>query len=103
MTRELFRKKYGLEGGNKILTILPGSRRGEIAHHVPVLVEALAKIPQRLPGPPAIVVAVAPGLDVLQMEARFPSGWHVRFIKDDASNALAAPDLATVSRSPATG
>jgi len=30
------------------------------------------------------------------MEARFPSDWHARFIKDDAYNALAAADLAIV-------
>src|SRR3979490_3123390 len=41
MTRELFCTKYGLEQGKPIVTILPGSRRGEIEHHVPVLIEAL--------------------------------------------------------------
>jgi lipid-A-disaccharide synthase len=102
LTRELFCKKYGLGDGTKILTILPGSRRGEIAHHVPVLVEALAQLRQKLPSPPEIVVAVAPGLDVAQLEARFPSDWHVRFIKEDAYNALAAADLAIVSSGTAT-
>jgi lipid-A-disaccharide synthase len=90
MTREFLCKKYGLEERSKILTMLPGSRRGEIAHHVPVLVEALAEIRQRLPDPPEIVVAVAPGLDVRRLEARFPSDWHVRFVEDDTYNALAA-------------
>jgi lipid-A-disaccharide synthase len=102
MTRELFCKKYGLEQGKLIITILPGSRRGEIAHHVPVLVEALAEIRQKLPGPPEIVVAVAPGLDLARLEARFPSGWHVRFIEEDTYNALAAADLAIVSSGTAT-
>ncbi len=102
MTREFFCKKYGLEERSKILTILPGSRRGEIAHHVPVLIEALAEIRQRLPGPPEIVVAVAPGLDVPRLEAQFPSDWHVRFINDDTYNALAAADLAIVSSGTAT-
>src|SRR6266436_2170143 len=102
LTRELFCKKYGLRDGTKILTILPGSRRGEIAHHVPVLVEALAQLRQKLPSPLEIVVAVAPGLDVAQLEARFPSGWQVRFIKEDAYNALAAADLAIVSSGTAT-
>jgi lipid-A-disaccharide synthase len=102
MTREFFCKKYGLEEGNKILTILPGSRRGEIAHHVPVLVEALAEIRQKLSIPPEIVVAVAPGLDVPQLEAKFPSGWHVQFVKEDTYNALAAADLAIVSSGTAT-
>ena len=102
LSRELFCRKYGLEERNKILTILPGSRRGEIAHHVPVLVEALAEIRQRLPSPPEIAVAVAPELDAARLEARFPSDWHVRFIKNDTYNALAASDLAIVSSGTAT-
>ena len=102
LSRELFCRKYGLEERNKILTILPGSRRGEIAHHVPVLVEALAEIRKRLPSPPEIAVAVAPELDAARLEARFPSDWHVRFIKNDTYNALAASDLAIVSSGTAT-
>ncbi len=102
LTREFFCKKYGLEERSKILTILPGSRRGEIAHHLPVLVEALAEIRQRLPDPPAIVVAVAPGLDAPRLKAKFPADWHVRFIEDDTYNALAAADLAIVSSGTAT-
>ena len=102
LTRELFCKKYGLAQGNAIITILPGSRRGEIAHHVPVLVEALAEVRQKLPRFPEIVVAVAPELDASQLEARFPSGWQVRFLKDDTYNALAAADLAIVSSGTAT-
>jgi lipid-A-disaccharide synthase len=102
LTREFFCKKYALEQGKQIITILPGSRRGEIAHHVPVLVEALSEIRQSLPGPPQIVVAVAPGLDGPWLEAKFPSDWHVRFIKEDTYNALAAADLAIVSSGTAT-
>ena len=102
LTRELFCKKYGLEQGSTIITILPGSRRGEIAHHVPVLVEALAEIRKQLPAPPQIVVAVAPGLDIPRLEARFPSDMRVRFLKDETYNALAAADLAIVSSGTAT-
>jgi lipid-A-disaccharide synthase len=102
LTRELFCKKYGLTPGNPIITILPGSRRGEIAHHVPVLVDALAKIRQKLPTPLEIVVAVAPGLDVSWLQARFPSEWQVRFLKDETYNSLAAADLAIVSSGTAT-
>ncbi len=102
LTRELFCRKYGLEERNKIVTILPGSRRGEIAHHVPVLIEALAELRRKLTGPPEIVVAVARGLDVSRLETRFPSGWNARFVKDDTYNALAAADLAIVSSGTAT-
>jgi lipid-A-disaccharide synthase len=102
LTRELFCKKYGLEPVSTIITILPGSRRGEIAHHVPVLVEALAEIRKKLPAPSQVVVAVAPGLDIPYLESRFPSDWHVRFLKDETYNALAAADLAIVSSGTAT-
>ena len=102
LTRELFCKKYGLEQGGTIISILPGSRRGEIAHHVPVLVQALAEVRKKLPAPPQIVVAVAPGLDVPRLESRFPAEWQVRFLKEETYNALAAADLAIVSSGTAT-
>jgi lipid-A-disaccharide synthase len=102
LNRELFCKKYGLQEGERIITILPGSRRGEIAHHLPVLVEALAEIRHRQPGPPQMVVAVAHGFDVPQLKTKFPSGWRVTFIEDDTYNALAAADLAIVSSGTAT-
>ena len=102
LTRELFCKKYGLQEGGQIITVLPGSRRGEIAHHLPVLIEGLREIRRRLPGPPQIVVAVAPSLDDARLESHFPRDWHARFITDDTYNSLAAADLAIVSSGTAT-
>ena len=102
LTRELFCEKYGLDHEKKILTVLPGSRRGEIAHHVPVLAEALDEIQRSQAGGVSIVVAVAPGLDLARLEAKFPAGLQARFIEDDTYNALAAADLAIVSSGTAT-
>jgi lipid-A-disaccharide synthase len=102
LTRELFCKKYGLEQGGRIITVLPGSRRGEVAYHVPVLVEALREIRQRLAPPPQVVVAVAPGLDVERLKMKFPADGGVQFAEDDTYNALAAADLAIVSSGTAT-
>jgi lipid-A-disaccharide synthase len=102
LTRELFCKKYGLQEAGRIITVLPGSRRGEIAHHLPVLIEGLREIRQRIPGPPQIAVAVAPGLDAKRLEESFPADWQARFIANDTYNALAAADLAIVSSGTAT-
>jgi lipid-A-disaccharide synthase len=102
LTRELFCKKYGLNQEAQIITILPGSRRGEIAHHVPVLVEALGEIRRRLPRTPEMLIAVAPGLDARRLEEKFPAEWHVRVIEGDTYNALAAANLAIVSSGTAT-
>jgi lipid-A-disaccharide synthase len=102
LTRELICKKYGLQEEARIITILPGSRRGEIAHHLPVLIEALSEIRRKLPQPPGILVAVAPGLEARRLEEKFPTEWHVRFIEADTYNVLAASDLAIVSSGTAT-
>src|ERR1700726_2157274 len=102
LTRELFCRKYGLEQGDPIITILPGSRRGEIAHHVPVLVEALAELGRTLPGSFGVVVAVAPGLDLVKLKGLFPTQLQVKLIEEDTYNALAAADLVIVSSGTAT-
>src|SRR5215831_3511375 len=102
LTREFFCKKYGLEEGGQIITVLPGSRSGEIAHHLPVLVEGLRAIRQRISGTLQIVVAVAPGLEATRLEKNFPAEWRVRLISGDTYNALAAADLAIVSSGTAT-
>jgi len=102
LTRESFCKKYGLHESGKIVTVLPGSRGGEIAHHVPVLVEGLGEIRRSVHGPPQIVVAVAPGLDAARLYKDFPPDWQVRFINNDTYNALNAADLVIVSSGTAT-
>lgn len=101
LTRELFCKQNGLDPGGKIITVLPGSRRGEIAHHLPVLIEGLREIRQRIAAP-RIVIAIAPGLDAARLEKHVPTDWHVRFLSNDTYNALAAADLAIVSSGTAT-
>jgi lipid-A-disaccharide synthase len=102
LTREFICKKYGLEQEARIITILPGSRRGEIAHHLPILVEALGEIRRNLPQPPEVLLAVAPGLDAQRLAAAFPAEWHVKLIEAETYNALAAADLAIVSSGTAT-
>ena len=102
MTREFFCKKHGLDEDDQIITILPGSRRGELAYHVPVLVEALAELGRTVPGSLGVVVAVAPGLDLEYLKAMFPEQLRVKLIDDDTYNAIAAADLAIVSSGTAT-
>jgi lipid-A-disaccharide synthase len=102
LTREEFCRRYSLSNADRLISVLPGSRRGEIAYHAPVLVEALELIGRNLPGTTEVVVAVAPGLDLERLKAEFRERMRVRFIEEDTYNAVAASDLAIVSSGTAT-
>lgn len=102
LTRELFCKQYSLDESKRIVTVLPGSRRGEITHHVPVLGEALGEILRSQQGDLSVVVAVAPGLNVARLKLKFPAKLQARFIEGDTYSALAAADLAILSSGTAT-
>src|SRR5207245_10016916 len=58
LTRELFSKKYGLEDGAPIITVLARSRLGELAHHLPIVVVGLVRLRRRMCGARQIAVAV---------------------------------------------
>src|SRR6202140_171810 len=48
--RKQFCEELGLDASRSIVTLLPGSRAGELVHHLPVLREACAQINGRVPG-----------------------------------------------------
>jgi lipid-A-disaccharide synthase len=102
LSGEFFCQKYGLADRSTILTVLPGSRRGEIAHHLPILIEALAEIRRASSNPVEIVIPVAHGLNTQTLRSMFPEDWHVKFVEADTYSAIAAADLAIVSSGTAT-
>jgi lipid-A-disaccharide synthase len=101
MSRAEFCTENGLSADKPIVTILPGSRRGEIEYHGAILAQALTQLRQTVPEVQAIV-AVAPGVNRTELESYFSSGNGVRFVTGATYNALAAADLAIVSSGTAT-
>ncbi|MDP9147129.1 MAG: lipid-A-disaccharide synthase [Acidobacteriota bacterium] len=101
LSRHDFCEKYDLRATNPILAILPGSRRGEIAHHVRILADALVLLKATVPDVQP-VVAVAPGIDLEMLSAAFSANRSVRFVVDETYNALEAADLVIVSSGTAT-
>jgi lipid-A-disaccharide synthase len=101
MSRAEFCAENGLNADKPIVTILPGSRRGEIEYHGAILAQAFTQIRNAIPQLQA-VVAVAPGVNQTELEACFGSGNNVRFVTGDTYNALATADLAIVSSGTAT-
>ena len=95
-----FCQQHGLDASRAIVTILPGSRTGELNHHLPVLLEACAQINGKVPA--QFVVAAARAQDVAQLKAGWTTGLTVRVVEGETYNALAAANAAIVSSGTAT-
>lgn len=100
-TREQFCIEHQLNPAKPLLTILPGSRRGEITHHAEILGAAFAQLKAGIPELQP-VIAVAPGIRKMDLEAFFPEDNAVKFVSGSTYNALGAADLAIVSSGTAT-
>lgn len=58
------RARYGVANDTKLVALLPGSRRGEIARHLPVLIDAVRRIREARPGMQLqFVLGIPPGLN----------------------------------------
>jgi lipid-A-disaccharide synthase len=99
-SREQFCAAQGLDPGGKIVTVLPGSRAGELAHHLPVLQRACAIVHEKLPA--QFVVAAAHAQNVTRLQAGWAAELRVRVVEGETYNALAAADAAIVSSGTAT-
>jgi lipid-A-disaccharide synthase len=98
--RKQFCEEHGLEAARTLVTILPGSRTGELTHHLPVLQETCARINGKKPA--QFVVAAAHRKIAEQIKSGWPGGLTLRIVEGETYNALAAADIAIVSSGTAT-
>jgi lipid-A-disaccharide synthase len=100
-TREEFAAAYGLDASKPIVAILPGSRSGEIAHHMPTLMQACGLIRRRKPDV-QFVLALAPAANTSQVRHFFCTDAPMHVVEDATYDALGAADLSIVSSGTAT-
>jgi lipid-A-disaccharide synthase len=98
--RREFCEEHDLAPGSHLVTVLPGSRAAELAHHLPVLREACARINAKVPT--QFVIAAAHPKDREALTSNWPSGLRIRAVVGETYNALAAADAAIVSSGTAT-
>lgn len=104
LTREQFAAKHGLDPTRPIVTLLPGSRKNEIARNYPAVAQACAAL-LRSGGKSAesqFVLVAAHGLGPQLFAPHEPPGLKVHRIEDCAYDALAAADCAIVASGTAT-
>lgn len=97
--RERFCQAHALTSNQPIVTVLPGSRSAELAHHLPVLQEACARIHAKTPA--QFVLAAANPKDMPLLKAGW-NGLQMCVVEGETYNALAAADAAIVSSGTAT-
>lgn len=98
--RKLFCQEQGIDPTRTMVTILPGSRAGELAHHLQVLQETAARIHAKKPA--QFVVAAAHSCDLEFLRSGWPPGVPVHIVEGETYNALAAADASIVSSGTAT-
>jgi lipid-A-disaccharide synthase len=99
-TRKQLCEENGLAPATPLVTVLPGSRSGELAHHLPVLRAACERIHARMPT--QFIVAAAHPRDVEMLKSGWNPGIKIRVLEGETYNALAAADAAIVSSGTAT-
>jgi lipid-A-disaccharide synthase len=99
-TREEFCRQHGLDPGQPIVAILPGSRHAELAQHMPVIREACQRIQERRPA--QFVLAAAAHSNINDLRTGWNAAIKIRVVEGQTYNALAAADTAIVSSGTAT-
>jgi lipid-A-disaccharide synthase len=101
-TREEARRQLGYEPSTMVVGLLPGSREGEVKHHLPVLREAATRIAREEPGV-ALLLAVAETLPPgLVDELLKGNGSPIRPLRGQTYQVMRAADLLITASGTAT-
>ena len=99
--RAEFFRRYDLGPSAPLVTLLPGSRPGEIAHILPTLLEACVRLRSDLPDC-QFALAIAPGMSDHAFEDFARGDLAVHLVQSATYDAIAAADCALVASGTAT-
>ena len=97
-----FAAKYGLDPSRRTIAILPGSRAGEIARHLPTLLESVRELEHQKPGSYNFVLALSADTDVARVKQFLSHLTAPIVVLGDTYNALASADAAMICSGTAT-
>ena len=94
LAREEFFRKHGLDTDRPLIGILPGSRRGEAARHLPALVDALGRLSgkSRPWGPAQFVLPASPTTGVQFFRDRLRQA-PILVLEGESWNVMAYADV----------
>ena len=91
LSREDFFRKHGLTTGRPLISVLPGSRRGEAARHLPSLVDAVGRLHRDRPM--NFVLPASPTVGAGFFRDQIENS-PIRVIEGESWDAIAHADLA---------
>jgi len=94
-SRTQARAQLGIPENARVLALFPGSRRGELAHHLEAFTATALELQRRLPDL-HVLVSVAPGMRIDQARAPF------HHVEDDSYAVWRAADAALVKSGTST-
>jgi len=101
-TRAEFAAKHGFDPAKATITILPGSRWGEIARHLPTLLDSAGELERQKQGNHNFILALAADMDLNRVKELIPQTVRLILVQGDTYNALAAADAAVICSGTAT-
>ena len=95
-SKEELKLMLGLDAERPVISLLPGSRPGEIQRHMPVIKDIAAKVNEEMPEF-QIVIPLAPGTDVSEGIKDY-----IRVIKNSTKEVVACSEVSAVASGTAT-
>jgi len=96
------RRRLGIGPADRVVALLPGSRRGEVRRHLPLMLAAAGRLAAEA-GPLGAAVAVAEGVPRGEVEAMAAGApLPVRLVEDRTYEVLRAADVSLVASGTAT-
>ncbi|MDH5666971.1 MAG: lipid-A-disaccharide synthase [Nitrospira sp.] len=96
------RQRFGLAPEGPVIALLPGSRMREVESLLPIMLEAAEKLAQRAPQTQFLLAQASTIQDNLLESVLQKNSISVKVVKEQASEVMAAADLALVASGTAT-
>lgn len=100
--RQALRRQFGLKNDGPVIGLFPGSRRGELHEHMPLLLETVKRLAERHPAVQFILAQASSIQDQLLNELLQNSPVPIRVFRNQASEVMAASDLLVVKSGTST-
>jgi len=100
--RQALRRQFELKRDGPVIGLFPGSRKGELHEHVPLLLETVKRLSERHPAMQFILAQASSIQDQLLNELLRDSPVPIRVFRNQASEVMAASDLLVVKSGTST-